>query len=241
MIKVAFLIIGTNNYIGLARRCAASVRENVKVNGRLDTIIFTDKPDQASQDNIELPVFHSPWPLITLLRYHAFYDNRSLLSEYDYLIYIDSDMSVCQLIDFDSELKGDLIATNHPGYFNSDPRGWSWERNTASTAFQDPAEIFERIRAGEWENVKYKFGALQGGNSKNFLNICEELRTRINKDLYSNYIAIFHDETHWNKYCWENQPDKILSPAYAYPEGWNLPFEPKIMALNKNHEEIRKE
>lgn len=239
--KVAFLIIGTNNYIDLAKSCAKSIHKYVKVDGRLDTIIFTNNPESGPDLNIELFTAHLPWPLITLLRYQTFYEYRDLLSEYDYLMYIDSDMSICENIDFESEMMGELIATDHPGYFNSHPHSWPWEPNQKSEAFIDPNTVVERIKKGEWEQVKYKFGALQGGSSKRFLDACKVMRNRINKDLSNNYIPIWHDETVFNKYCWENQPDKILSPEYAFPEGWNLPFKPKILALKKNHIEIRKE
>jgi len=36
-----------------------------------------------------------------------------------------------------------------------------------------------------------------------------------------------------------NQP-KFLDPSYCYPESWNLPYEKKLLALDKNHQEIRR-
>lgn len=41
-----------------------------------------------------------------------------------------------------------------------------------------------------------------------------------------------HDESHLNKYLSEHKC-LALSPAFAYPEGWNMPFSPKIVIRDK--------
>jgi hypothetical protein len=55
---------------------------------------------------------------------------------------------------------------------------------------------------------------------------------RIHEDLKNGFTAIYHDESHLNKYL-HGKNIKILSPSYGYPEDGNLPFEPTIMILNK--------
>jgi histo-blood group ABO system transferase len=49
-----------------------------------------------------------------------------------------------------------------------------------------------------------------------------------------------------NRYLLNNPPTVELTPSYCYPESvklnptsWNIPFEPKILALEKNHAEVR--
>ena len=71
------------------------------------------------------------------------------------------------------------------------------------------------------------------------VNLEDILQNNIDKDLIKEYIAIWHDESHLNRY-FINNPPKKLSPSYCYPESWNLPFERKILALDKNHSELRK-
>ena len=60
-------------------------------------------------------------------------------------------------------------------------------------------------------------------------------------------VAIWHDESHWNKYLISN-PDiyKELDCDYCYPESpiedpnrWNLPYKKIIIALHKNPDELR--
>jgi hypothetical protein len=42
-----------------------------------------------------------------------------------------------------------------------------------------------------------------------------------------------------NRYFIDNKPTKILNPSYCYGESMNIPFERKLIALDKNHSEIR--
>ena len=60
-----------------------------------------------------------------------------------------------------------------------------------------------------------------------------ELNKRIDEDYHKGIIAIWHDESHINKYIYEKGNYRLLSPAYCYPEGWELPFEKRILVLDK--------
>lgn len=53
----------------------------------------------------------------------------------------------------------------------------------------------------------------------------------IDKD--AGIIALWHDESHLNRYAYENGNYMLLSPAYFYPEGWNEPFSPRILVREK--------
>ena len=69
--------------------------------------------------------------------------------------------------------------------------------------------------------------------------MAECIKKNIDIDLNNNIIAVWHDESHLNRYFIDNKPEIELSPSYCYPENWNLPFEKKLIALDKNHNEIR--
>ena len=55
-----------------------------------------------------------------------------------------------------------------------------------------------------------------------------------------NIIAIWHDESHINRYFIDNPPTIILSPSYCYPENLKLPYKKRLLALDKNHAKVRR-
>jgi histo-blood group ABO system transferase len=67
------------------------------------------------------------------------------------------------------------------------------------------------------------------------LNISKNIKI----DFEKNFIAVWHDESHLNRYMIDNTPTKILTPSYCYPENMYLPYHKKLLALDKNHKELR--
>jgi len=59
------------------------------------------------------------------------------------------------------------------------------------------------------------------------------LREAVEEDEKEGVVALWHDESHINKYILSH-PYKMLSPAYCYPEDWNLPFEKLILIKDKS-------
>jgi len=71
----------------------------------------------------------------------------------------------------------------------------------------------------------------------------EVIAERVNKDLENGIVAVWHDESHMNRYMIDNPPSTILTPSYCFAEEFignpNYPYEPKIVALKKNHSALR--
>ncbi len=65
------------------------------------------------------------------------------------------------------------------------------------------------------------------------------LANNIDIDYSRGIIAVWHDESHMNRYFIDNSPTVILSPSYCYPENVNLSYTKRLLALDKNHQEIR--
>ena len=128
---------------------------------------------------------------------------------------------------------GDLVATRHGYQSFHDPKDQSFDRNPKSLAYVSPDE----------ETVTYYAGGFNGGRTKNFIEMSEVIADRVNKDLEKDVIALWHDESHMNRYMIDNPPTLELNPEYCYAEefiGTNYPFQnPKIIALKKNHAELR--
>ena len=82
-----------------------------------------------------------------------------------------------------------------------------------------------------------------GGSTKRFMEMAEVIADRVNKDLEKDVIALWHDESQMNRYLIDNPPSISLTPSYVYAEEFydnpQYPYPPKIIALKKNHNELR--
>jgi hypothetical protein len=128
------------------------------------------------------------------------------------------------------EFLGERVCVIHPSYTN--PRfpceQFPYDRNNKSNAF-----IPHGIGSRYYQNC------FQGGDGKQFLEMCKTLQARIESDLRNNYIALWHDESYMNRYMVEHPPTKELPPTYAQPEHWPSFGPTKILHRDKNHTEIR--
>jgi len=93
------------------------------------------------------------------------------------------------------------------------------------------------VKEDEDTSVYYQ-GCLWGGKVPDIIELIEELDTRTTQDLEDNVIAIWHDESHLNKFFIENKSRvHTLGPGYAYPEVFEsyCTFDPKIIHLAKDN------
>lgn len=229
MIELGLLIIATNKYADFVEPLIKSADKfffknspNINVN----YFVFTNKSlDIQSNRNIfYIDVEHKSWPWMTLGRYQLFSKNESVLKGIQYLYYIDADMRFEG--DVGVEILSDIVGTIHPGFLGG--RGTP-ETNPKSLAYISP-----------YTSMTYCAGGFNGGTSKEYLKMANKLSENIEEDYCNGIIAVWHDESHLNRYYIDNPPTTLLSPAYCYPESWDLPFARKIVALDKNHAEMRK-
>ncbi len=163
------------------------------------------------------------WPYDTLKRYHVYYNNRNLFENQDYLFACDADMLFVDEVG--DEIFGERVATQHPGFVG---RRGSYETNPQSTAC-----------IKDFEGEQYFAGGFYGGSTEEMIKIFETNINNIEDDLERGLIAVWHDESHWNRYCVDNPPTVILNPSYCYSENLSIPYEKRLVALDKNHEEMR--
>jgi histo-blood group ABO system transferase len=226
--NVGLLIIGTNKYTQFLQRLITSADKHFLVDKNVTYFIFTNKTDfpiETDRNVVMVPVEHKPWPFMTLYRYKIFTQNSEYLKDMDYLYYCDADMLFVG--DFGDEILGELVATQHPGYYG---RRGTPEHRPESLAYVGPNE-----------NMQYFAGGFNGGSINGYLTMVKEIDKNIDIDLSKGLIAIWHDESHMNRYFINNPPSVILSPSYCYGELMNIPFEKKLLSLDKNNFEIRQE
>ncbi len=75
-------------------------------------------------------------------------------------------------------------------------------------------------------------GSLNGGKTEEYLQLIETCSKNIHKDMEIGFMTKFHDESHLNKYL-RNKTCLMYSPSYSYPEGKHIPFEKKIIIIDK--------
>jgi histo-blood group ABO system transferase len=124
-----------------------------------------------------------------------------------------------------SEILSERVATQHPAHFG---RRGSPESNSNSLAY-----------VAQVEEMQYFAGGFNGGTKEEYLKMSDQLSDNIEKDFNKKIIAIWHDESHMNRYFIDNKPTRILDPGYFYGETMNIPFRPRLLALDKNHKEVR--
>jgi len=83
-------------------------------------------------------------------------------------------------------------------------------------------------------------GGFHGGTRDEFLKLASTMYYNIMRDLEHNFIAVWHDESHLNRYFIDNTPTVVLNPSYCYPGRKKMPYPKKLVALDKNHAEYRK-
>jgi histo-blood group ABO system transferase len=225
--KIGLLIIATGKYDQFIPPLYKSVKKHFMNGHEVKMFVFTDGTIPENDTIIRIQQEHLGWPGATLKRYHVFDAHKEELSKMDFLYYCDADMRFVAPVS-DEILPGTetgLVGTEHPG-FHGGRRG-TYETNPLSKACVTNVE-----------GKTYFAGGFNGGTSQAFLKMASVIKSNVDLDLEKNIIAVWHDESHMNRY-FINNPPKILNPSYCYPESWNIPFDKKLLALDKNHSVIR--
>jgi len=190
--------------------------------------VFTDASTLPYEDNHRVRKIYQEqleWPHITLSRFKIFQKALPELSNVHYIYFFNANMVFVNHVGTEilPEMRQEYTFLLHPYFIDKPVEEYPYERNPRSLAYI-PKEI-----------GKYYFqGALNGGIAKSYLNMVNELRRRVDEDMTNDVMAVWHDESHLNKYAVEHEAEiKPLSPAYGYPEGWNLPFDKRIISLDK--------
>jgi histo-blood group ABO system transferase len=220
--KIGLLLIATGKYERFIEPLIISARRNFLHDEEVSYFLFTDSVEPYPECKV-IPVTHRPWPYPTLMRYNIFYSHGHLFNGMDYLFYCDIDMLFVDEVG--REVLGDRVAVQHPGYYG--------QRGTPETRPESLAYISTNV------NMQYFAGGFNGGRTQEFLTMARLIDQNIQADLENGIIAIWHDESHLNRYFCDNPPTLILDPGYCYGESMKIPFKQRILALDKDHRRLR--
>lgn len=221
---IGLCVMATGKYSQYAERMIASARTYFCNDHDVTFFVFTDQKINIDKDIVRVEQKRLGWPYDTLFRFKVYYDNKHLFKKMDYLFAVDADMLFVDHVG--SEILSDRVATLHPGYVGK------------KGPYEKKRHTMARVKKHEEKN--YYCGGFYGGRKKEFLRLCNYTTKNIKIDLKNDFIAVWHDESHINRFFIDRPPTKVLSPSYCYPESWDLPYPKKLLALDKDHLEMRK-
>lgn len=207
-----------------------------------EVLLWSDMPTKDFPQGKVFTTEPVEWPLPTLMRYHLFLQQEEYLKEnFDYIFYLDADMRITDWIG-EEILGSGLTAAVHPMYYLKRNLYPPYEPNPESTAYiPRPGRIVEENGVKRFEPLYYA-GGFQGGRTEDWIKAMKTMRKNIEDDFNRNYIAIWNDESHFNRYLYENSPAVVLDPSYIYPDSliaeyyvpiWGRNYSPKIVTLTK--------
>lgn len=236
--KVALIFIGTGRYLEYLPNWYDKIEENFLPGVNKTFFVFTDGELNELPDNIVVNhLEHKEWPYISLERFKTILSVEEILSEYEYIIFMDADTLVIDKITPEDIFNDKpLIGVYHPcAYLNMPPHNQypgAFEVNPNSTAcINDDDDCSVYYQACVW-----------GGKNPEVMDMIRVLSENIQEDLSKNIIAKWDDESHLNKYfCSHKELVNTLSSSFAYPEVFSssCTFEPKIIHLAKDNSQYQ--
>jgi hypothetical protein len=232
--KLAVIFVGTGKYLNFLPSWYESCEKYLIPDVDKKYFVFTDGELDGPPDNI---IFHYqehlPWPYITLLRWKVISQAKDSLSDFDYVLFLDADTLIV------GEIKSEEIFTNkkyigvhHPCHFLQMP-----PHNSFPGAFETDKRSLSAVSEDDDTSIYFQ-GCVWGGKVPHVIEMIDELERRTQTDLDNDIIALWHDESHMNKFFTERKDDvHILGPEYAYPEVFSsyCNFDPKIVHLSKDN------
>ena len=235
--KVGLLIVATGKYDCFVDPLIESARRYFCQNHEVTYYVFTDGVISEAEDVVKIYQKRLGWPYDTLMRNSIYHEHRDSFASEDYLFATDADMLFVDTVG--DEIFGDRVATMHPGYATTGG-SFPFETNKKSGAY---------MSRGSAKN--YFAGGFFGGSQQGFRHIIEETTNRVLEDLSHGIVAVWHDESQWNRYCLDYKPSIVLTPSYCYAslaemgyskemsDSFDQKFPRKLLALTKNHKEYR--
>ena len=225
--KIVLNLIATNKYLSFLDIICPSIEEFFFPGTDVTAIVHTnlDLPESLVEYKrikfIKNEIQHEPWPFTTLKRFEYFLSARKELFENDYCFYIDVDSLFVKELSVDMLPPRGMIGTIHPCLFVGPG---SPERNPESKAC---------IPIGS--DSRYFCGGFFGGSSEEFIKMSESILENIQDDLARGIIAAWHDESHLNRYFYDNPPALVLDHPFAAAENLtSIREESKVLFLDKS-------
>lgn len=201
--------------------------------------LFTDQPEAVPDikfsEEHNLTVLKVPgldrWQDISMGRMEILENitRDKLANEADFIFCFDVDTKFYG--HWGAESLGDLVAVIHPWFTDFQREKFTYERRPESQAFIPHEE-------GDY----YYTAAAFGGSVQEVHKLTKACREHQTIDAANSIEAVWHDESHLNKYFLYNKPSKLLSPEYLWRDvndGSNIIQVIRFSHVAKNYNDVR--
>ncbi|KAI7790454.1 globoside alpha-1 [Triplophysa rosa] len=155
--------------------------------------------------------------------------NSELDNEADYIFCFDVDAKFYAR--WSAETLSHMVAVIHPWFYNYPREKFTYERRPESEAFI-PAD----------EGDFYYAGGEFGGSVQEVHKLTKTCTEKQSIDRAKSIEALWHNESHLNRYFLYNKPSKLLSPEYLWRDisaGTNEVKVIRFTSVAKNMAEVR--
>ncbi|XP_053137582.1 N-acetyllactosaminide alpha-1,3-galactosyltransferase-like isoform X2 [Hemicordylus capensis] len=171
------------------------------------------------------------WQDVSMMRMKTIADlvESQIAHEVDFLFCMDVDQ-VFQS-SYGVETLDESVAQIQAWFYKAEKEDFTYERRPESAAYISYEE-------GDY----YYHGAVFGGTPLHVLNLTRKCYEGIREDKKQNLEAVWHDESHLNKYYLLHKPNKVLSPEYCWDYNIGGSHEIKKIKLSwmpKEYYEVR--
>lgn len=225
--KIAILYICTGKYHVFFKDFYKSCEKFFIPETDKTYIVFSDHKELE-----EFPKVHfvykecEGFPKDSLYRFRTFLTVEKELQNYDYVFFFNSNMK------FVAQVDDGVLPRAEDGYLcclDADydkvyphPSFYPYERRKQSKAY---------VPRGR-SSYRYYHAGVNGGRTNEYLDMCRALKVNIEQDNQNGIIAIYHDESHINKYFTEH-PCLSLHKEYGTAEGTPNQINTKIIIVDK--------
>ena len=209
--KIGIIFIGTAKYRQFFEGYYEGIIKNFLPEHDKQFFVFTDNlndPVFEKENVTKFEIQHQGWPYITLHRFKFILMAEKQLQKMDYIFFIDADLwCINSVHENEIPLNSNLIGVQHPGFVE--------KIGTFETDTRSNSNIFD----GLYDLRIYRQGCLWGGKFFAFLKMVRDLDEKIDEDSKKGIVAVWHDESHMNKYFLLHKDEvETLHPGFAQPQ-----------------------
>ncbi|XP_008404166.1 N-acetyllactosaminide alpha-1,3-galactosyltransferase-like [Poecilia reticulata] len=211
---VAITVFAVGRYLeAYLKTFLTSAEEHFMLGLPVTYFVFTDLPEQvpeitlAPQRNISIVKVekHSRWQDISMMRMKTISELIDAVLQHKFTHVFCFDVDQIFKGRFGSEALGESVALLHAHYYKLPKYRFTYDRNPESKAYMTEGDY-------------YYHAAIFGGTCEKVKALADYCYVNIMEDKLKNVEALWHDESHLNKYFWLNKPTKLLSPEYCWDE-----------------------